>query len=33
VEKGEYPNDDAMLKTIVEGICYHNAERYFGFLD
>lgn len=32
-EKGEYPNDDAMLKTIVEGICYHNAERYFGFLD
>lgn len=33
VEKGEYPNDDAILKTIVEGICYHNAERYFGFLD
>lgn len=33
VEKGEYPNDDTMLKTIVEGICYHNAERYFGFLD
>lgn len=33
VEKGEYPNDDAMLKTIVEGICYYNAERYFGFLD
>ncbi len=33
VEKGEYPNDDAMLKTIVEGICYDNAERYFGFLD
>ena len=31
VEKGEYPNDEAMLKTIVEGICYYNAEGYFGF--
>ncbi len=31
VENGEYPDDPAMLKTIVQGICYNNAERYFGF--
>ena len=30
VESGEYPNDEAALKTIVEGICYKNAERYFS---
>jgi len=30
VEEGEYPNDEATLKTIVQGICYYNAERYFG---
>ena len=29
VENGEYPNDDAALRTIVEGICYSNAKRYF----
>lgn len=29
VENGEYPQDWAMLKQIVEGICYNNAERYF----
>ena len=29
VENGEYPNDDAALKKIVEGICYYNAIRYF----
>ena len=29
VENGEYPNDDAALRTIVEGICYTNAKRYF----
>ena len=23
-------NDEAALKAIVEGICYYNAERYFG---
>ena len=27
---GEYPNDEDMLKTIVEGICYYNAVEYFG---
>ncbi len=31
VEDGEYPNDDKMLKTIVEGICYKNAKAYFEF--
>lgn len=30
VKNGEYPNDDAALKRIVEGICYNNAARYFG---
>ena len=29
VENGEYPNDHEMLKTIVEGICFRNAKRYF----
>ena len=30
VEDGEYPDDEAALKRIVEGICYRNAKRYFG---
>ena len=30
VENGEYPDDEQVLKTIVEGICYNNAARYFG---
>ena len=29
VENGEYPNDEAALKRIVEGVCYKNAARYF----
>ncbi len=29
VENGEYPNIDASLKKIVEGICFTNATRYF----
>ena len=31
VESGQYPNDDAALKEIVENISYNNAVRYFGF--
>ena len=31
VENGEYPNDDKLLKKIVEGISYNNTMRYFGF--
>ncbi len=30
VENGEYPNHEASLKKIVEGISYYNAARYFG---
>lgn len=30
VENGEYPNHDASLKKIVEGISFNNAKRYFG---
>ena len=30
VENGEYPNDEKALRTIVEGICFKNAEKYFG---
>ena len=30
VENGEYPNNDAVLKKIVEGISFNNAKRYFG---
>ena len=29
VESGEYPDDENALRTIVEGICFRNAERYF----
>ncbi|MDD7157475.1 MAG: glucuronate isomerase [Firmicutes bacterium] len=31
VEEGEYSADEQMLKEIVEGVCYKNAEKYFGF--
>ncbi len=31
VEEGEYPNDEASLKRIIEGICYENAKNYFEF--
>lgn len=30
VENGEFPNDEKTLATLVEDICYNNAERYFG---
>lgn len=30
VENGEYPNDEAALQKIIEGICYNNAARYFN---
>ena len=30
VENGEYPDDGKALRTIIEGICYKNAERYFN---
>jgi glucuronate isomerase len=31
VEDGEYPEDWQSLEKIVKGICYNNAEAYFGF--
>ena len=31
VEDGLYPNDEEMLKTIIEGISYRNAKEYFNF--
>ncbi|MBN2655917.1 MAG: glucuronate isomerase [Spirochaetales bacterium] len=30
VENGEYPDDEKRLGEIVEGICFKNAEQYFG---
>jgi glucuronate isomerase len=29
VEGGEYPQDWAQLRRVVENICYGNAQRYF----
>ena len=29
VENGEYPNNEAALKRIIEGISFYNAKRYF----
>ena len=30
VERGELPNDDALLGRMIADICYANAKRYFG---
>ncbi|MCL1949092.1 MAG: glucuronate isomerase [Turicibacter sp.] len=31
VLEGEYPNQMEFLGRVVEDICYHNSNRYFGF--
>jgi glucuronate isomerase len=31
VEKGLIPDDDELLKPLIEGISYNNAKEYFGF--
>lgn len=31
VENGEYPADYRTLEKMIQGICYDNAVRYFGF--
>ncbi len=31
VENGEYPDEEELLKPIIEGICYKNAVNYFNF--
>ncbi|MCM3768243.1 glucuronate isomerase [Neobacillus niacini] len=30
VEDGEVPNDEALLKKLIENICYNNAKKYFS---
>ncbi len=30
VENGEFPPNERILKSIVEGVCYENARRYFS---
>lgn len=30
VEDGELPNDEALLKRLIENICYNNAKNYFS---
>ena len=30
VENGEYPDDWETLGEIVQGVCFNNAQRYFG---
>lgn len=30
VENGEVPNDEKLLKTLIENICFYNAKNYFG---
>lgn len=29
VEKGKFPDNDRLLKMLVENVCYYNAKRYF----
>ena len=31
MEKGELPNDEALVGNMVRNICYGNAKRFFGF--
>lgn len=31
VENGEYPNDPAYLKQLVQNICHDNAKQFFQF--
>ncbi len=31
IESGEYPHDAKAVREMVEGICFKNAQRYFGF--
>jgi glucuronate isomerase len=30
VERGELPNDLPWIGTIIQNICYNNAQKYFG---
>ena len=31
VEEGMVDDDEEVLREIVQGICYHNAMKYFNF--
>ncbi|MDP4221996.1 MAG: glucuronate isomerase [Bacteroidota bacterium] len=31
IEKGLIPDDDSLVKSLIEGISYRNAKEYFGF--
>src|SRR5712692_3698733 len=31
VENGELPNDEALLGTMVQNVCFRNVEQYLGF--
>jgi len=31
MERGELPNDEQLLGSLVQNICYENAQRYFSF--
>ena len=33
VDRGELPHDMALLGSLVRGVCYENAVRYFGLID
>ena len=30
IESGEIPDDDALVRPLIENICYHNARQYLG---
>ena len=31
VESGQYPNDEIYLRKLIEDLCYHNTNDFFGF--
>ena len=31
VENGEIPNDDRLLRPLIENVCYHNAKQFMAF--
>ena len=30
MERGEIPNDDALVGSLIEDVCYRNVERFTG---
>jgi glucuronate isomerase len=33
VEKGEIPNEEGLLKPLIENICYYNAKKFFNLVS